>query len=331
MNWATGPCRPDRSLPPTSSYPRGPSLGAFKVVPSRLDSQPTKRSEERRVGKECRSRCDWSSDVCSSDLLQTRQEPAADELVPQGPELGGLQGGAEPFGQPAHQVGFFAGGHLDRVAHLRGVYHVRRGRLPRERDRDHLRGDELPAEQPAEPDPEREYRRRCGILPPRTRTHGEEWGGDRLVEHRVVERAQQRVLLRVGAHALCVVRMSSQPCVHLSPLGVGESAVNVGMHFDLGQRLHFTTFRGITFWLPSSWRMRSRARDRRDMTVPMGISRARLTCSYVSCSTATSRTTSRCSVESERNTRSTSSSSSCSPCVARTATAGSSSMACSIS
>src|SRR5476649_1627672 len=28
------------------------------------------RSEERRVGKECRSRCDWSSDVCSSDLEQ---------------------------------------------------------------------------------------------------------------------------------------------------------------------------------------------------------------------------------------------------------------------
>src|SRR5260221_50460 len=27
-----------------------------------------KRSEERRVGKECRSRWDWSSDVCSSDL-----------------------------------------------------------------------------------------------------------------------------------------------------------------------------------------------------------------------------------------------------------------------
>src|SRR5947207_1149373 len=27
------------------------------------------RSEERRVGKEWRSLCDWSSDVCSSDLL----------------------------------------------------------------------------------------------------------------------------------------------------------------------------------------------------------------------------------------------------------------------
>src|SRR5436190_564685 len=29
----------------------------------------TFRSEERRVGKEWRSLCDWSSDVCSSDLL----------------------------------------------------------------------------------------------------------------------------------------------------------------------------------------------------------------------------------------------------------------------
>src|SRR5215211_1913293 len=28
------------------------------------------RSEERRVGKECRSLCDWSSDVCSSDLVR---------------------------------------------------------------------------------------------------------------------------------------------------------------------------------------------------------------------------------------------------------------------
>src|SRR6202049_2019561 len=29
------------------------------------------RSEERRVGKECRYQCDWSSDVCSSDLDRT--------------------------------------------------------------------------------------------------------------------------------------------------------------------------------------------------------------------------------------------------------------------
>src|SRR5882672_2791992 len=34
----------------------------------RLTSWHGSRSEERRVGKECRSLCDWSSDVCSSDL-----------------------------------------------------------------------------------------------------------------------------------------------------------------------------------------------------------------------------------------------------------------------
>src|SRR5476649_2001634 len=36
------------------------------------------RSEERRVGKECRSLCDWSSDVCSSDLCASAA-PAAKE------------------------------------------------------------------------------------------------------------------------------------------------------------------------------------------------------------------------------------------------------------
>src|SRR5215204_845141 len=39
----------------------------------------------RRVGKECRSRCDWSSDVCSSDLLDELREAlerAASRLRP---------------------------------------------------------------------------------------------------------------------------------------------------------------------------------------------------------------------------------------------------------
>src|SRR5882672_7029388 len=40
------------------------------------------RSEERRVGKECRSRCDWSSDVCSSDLHRHGDEQKRrDEIV----------------------------------------------------------------------------------------------------------------------------------------------------------------------------------------------------------------------------------------------------------
>src|SRR5688572_4546776 len=41
---------------------------------SRLDKW-LDRSEERRVGKECRFDCDWSSDVCSSDLPSAVSEP----------------------------------------------------------------------------------------------------------------------------------------------------------------------------------------------------------------------------------------------------------------
>src|SRR5476649_217235 len=39
------------------------------------------RSEERRVGKECRSRCDWSSDVCSSDLSLLALRPGRHHLL----------------------------------------------------------------------------------------------------------------------------------------------------------------------------------------------------------------------------------------------------------
>src|SRR5476649_1923892 len=39
------------------------------------------RSEERRVGKECRSRCDWSSDVCSSDLNDRQRHAASAKPV----------------------------------------------------------------------------------------------------------------------------------------------------------------------------------------------------------------------------------------------------------
>src|SRR5476649_1700874 len=44
-----------------------PAASAPRVRGSGAPSNPY-RSEERRVGKECRSLCDWSSDVCSSDL-----------------------------------------------------------------------------------------------------------------------------------------------------------------------------------------------------------------------------------------------------------------------
>src|SRR5882672_7997363 len=76
------------------------------VGPGRLEKGQRIRSEERRVGKECRSRCDWSSDVCSSDL--------GDERWPLHPGHGqgkadpgrGDRGRARPAGKrPADQIG----------------------------------------------------------------------------------------------------------------------------------------------------------------------------------------------------------------------------------
>src|SRR5215211_6366825 len=66
--------------------PVGPALGQAQV----------NRSEERRVGKECRSLCDWSSDVCSTDLRtrQTRraEAEAADHGRPGQPRAAGWSG-----------------------------------------------------------------------------------------------------------------------------------------------------------------------------------------------------------------------------------------------
>src|SRR5579875_2046959 len=45
------------------------------------------RSEERRVGKECRSLCDWSSDVCSSDLIAVTGHVDEEKPVGEGEEV----------------------------------------------------------------------------------------------------------------------------------------------------------------------------------------------------------------------------------------------------
>src|SRR5882672_11508270 len=76
-----------------SSMPRARPWVAWRP------GSPT-RSEERRVGKECRSLCDWSSDVCSSDLsmktyVATPNERQRDWFVvdAQGKTLGRLATG----------------------------------------------------------------------------------------------------------------------------------------------------------------------------------------------------------------------------------------------
>src|SRR5215211_3127462 len=52
---------------PTGGVGSRPFEGSRRGCTMRWTSASS-RSEERRVGKECRSLCDWSSDVCSSDL-----------------------------------------------------------------------------------------------------------------------------------------------------------------------------------------------------------------------------------------------------------------------
>jgi hypothetical protein len=54
-------------------------------------------------------------------------------------------------------------------------------------------------------------------------------------------------LLGVRAQPLCVLRMGSEPSLDLGAGALGERAVYVGMQFSLGNWLHFTTFRGMTF------------------------------------------------------------------------------------
>src|SRR5215211_5157198 len=44
--------------------------GCFSSTRTARTCTPSRRSEQRRVGKECRSLCDWSSDVCSTDLRE---------------------------------------------------------------------------------------------------------------------------------------------------------------------------------------------------------------------------------------------------------------------
>src|SRR5882672_9772451 len=51
-----------------------PVENTVRPISNALKPRTRPRSEERRVGKECRSRCDWSSDVCSSDLAPGAQD-----------------------------------------------------------------------------------------------------------------------------------------------------------------------------------------------------------------------------------------------------------------
>src|SRR5215204_147152 len=64
----------------SSLYSSIRSSRSSSVASLPLPRRTPARSEERRVGKECRSLCDWSSDVCSSDLA-VAGDPGMDEQL----------------------------------------------------------------------------------------------------------------------------------------------------------------------------------------------------------------------------------------------------------
>src|SRR5215211_5503165 len=67
-------CHAENNIPTVSpeQAARGRAMHWLRV--ERYFEGDFPRSEERRVGKECRSLCDWSSDVCSSDLMPCREQ-----------------------------------------------------------------------------------------------------------------------------------------------------------------------------------------------------------------------------------------------------------------
>src|ERR1035437_5800790 len=78
----------------TPAHQRSPMISKNDSLRTRWFASA--RSEERRVGKECRSWRDWSSDVCSSDLygaalalaivVPSRAPALADDLEKRFPE-----------------------------------------------------------------------------------------------------------------------------------------------------------------------------------------------------------------------------------------------------
>src|ERR1044072_3838889 len=84
--WVPGVAQTWMPLP--DAAPTGADCACTGAAITRL------RSEERRVGKECIYQCDWSSDVCSSDLdddLGAGRSPDLDAVARRGADRRGLR------------------------------------------------------------------------------------------------------------------------------------------------------------------------------------------------------------------------------------------------
>ena len=105
----------------------------------------------------------------------------------------------------------------------------------------------------------------------------------RLGEQRLVGRAHFVIQPAIGSDALGFFRPRGEPGLDRGvPIG-REAAVGIGLQIGLGNRqlfAHFTTLRRAAASCPAIIaRSFSRARDRRDITVPIGMPSVRATSS----------------------------------------------------
>ena len=90
-------------------------------------------------------------------------------------------------------------------------------------------------------------------------------------------RAQTPGVVAPGLDTRSLLRIGGQPRVDFSEAHRVEALVDIGVQLVLGggQACHFNLRRAGDAGLPSvSWRNAARARDKRDITVPIGIAKA---------------------------------------------------------
>ena len=99
--------------------------------------------------------------------------------------------------------------------------------------------------------------------------------GKRLVQHRRIELPQLRPEPSIFRDALGLLRVLAEPGFDRGASLLGQPLVEVGVKIGLADRglvHHFTTFSlAAATWPSIIARSLSRARDRRDMTVPIGM------------------------------------------------------------
>jgi hypothetical protein len=223
---------------------------------------------------------------CATGPVSPGRRRPAHQAVADLVELRRAQRRAEPLREPGDEMRLLVGTDLHGVAHFGRVGHVRDRRAPRHRRAGVGYGRaarlEFPSGQRAEQEgDDHPPGGKHVAAPPGPRTN--KLRRERLGDDRVVDGAQFLRQPAIVGNALGFFGASGKPRFDRhAALGL-EPAVGVRLEVCLGDRrfAHFTSF---SFAAAADWpsiivRSFSRARDSRDITVPIGTSSVRATSS----------------------------------------------------